>query len=323
MEFQKRFVPELEEKTVVSVRLSGVAFSVLLHDGEEMLANKVIVAVGISYFGHVPPALDAVPAEFVSHSSRHSVLDHFNGRRVAVVGGGASALDLAALLHEAGAAVQLIARKPTIRFHDPPDLKPKSGLEALLQPRTGIGPGWKLYFCAYLPWAFRLLPQGYRLAAVKKILGPAPGWFIKEKAVGKFPFLLGKTITSASLKDGEVRLELVNNAGVRETVSADDVIAATGYAVDLRRLEFLDTEVAKSIRCIEQSPILSSNFECSVPGLYFVGASAANTFGPLMRLPTEQDSQPDASRLNLQSHVFANRRRIRRLRRWKLRNTNT
>jgi hypothetical protein len=29
--------------------------------------------------------------------------------------------------------------------------------------------------------------------------------------------------------------------------------------------------------------VLSSMFESSVPGLYFVGLAAANTFGPLMR----------------------------------------
>jgi hypothetical protein len=31
------------------------------------------------------------------------------------------------------------------------------------------------------------------------------------------------------------------------------------------------------------APALSSNFESSIPGLYFVGATAANTFGPLLR----------------------------------------
>jgi hypothetical protein len=29
--------------------------------------------------------------------------------------------------------------------------------------------------------------------------------------------------------------------------------------------------------------MLSSNFESSIPGLYFAGVSAANSFGPVMR----------------------------------------
>jgi hypothetical protein len=34
---------------------------------------------------------------------------------------------------------------------------------------------------------------------------------------------------------------------------------------------------------VDGTPILSSDFESSVPGLYFVGLSAARTFGPVMR----------------------------------------
>jgi hypothetical protein len=76
---------------------------------------------------------------------------------------------------------------------------------------------------------------------------------------------------------------LQSRNGERRTLSADHVIAATGYSVDLRRLTFLNPEVLADIRSVEHTPVLSSNFESSVPGLYFVGAASANTFGPLVR----------------------------------------
>jgi hypothetical protein len=70
----------------------------------------------------------------------------------------------------------------------------------------------------------------------------------------------------------------------RETVVATDhVIAATGYKVDLRRLGFLGTELQTDLRMADYTPVLSPNFESSVPNLYFVGLAAANTFGPVMR----------------------------------------
>lgn len=283
LEFQKRFVPELEDKVVVSLTRSEQGFEIGLEDGETIAVRSVVVAIGISHFGHVPPALAALPEELVTHSSQHSTLDHFKGRAVAVVGAGASALDLAALLHEAGAAVQLIARKPAIRFHDPPDNKPQSLLQRLSHPSTGIGPGWKLYFCAYIPWAFRMLPQAKRLNAVKTILGPAPGWFIKDRVVGKIPFHLEANITQAKGQNGRVSLELTNSTGERKTVLVDHVIAATGYKVDLKRLAFLDSKLQSDVNTVGEMPVLSAAFESSVPGLYFVGTSAANTFGPLMR----------------------------------------
>src|SRR5437667_475398 len=282
LEFQKRFVPELENKVVVAIDRMDAGFRIVLDDGEEIIAGKVVIAVGISHFSCLPSALETLPREFVTHSSQHSALHRFKGREVAVIGAGASALDLAALLHKAGASVQLVARKPVIRFHDPPDSKPRTWLERARLPRTGIGPGWKLYFCAYAPWAFPYLPDEYRLRAVKKILGPAPGWFIKQDVVGKFPFHLGTNIAGAKIRTGRVHLDLADASGSKVLV-VDHVIAATGYKVDLQRLEFLDAAIRSDIRSVEESPVLSTNFESFIPGLYFVGTSAANTFGPLMR----------------------------------------
>ncbi len=257
--FQKRLVPEVENKLVVSLRRSPDGFEIALEDGDVVSARKVVMAVGISHFGYVPPVLSTLSEEFVSHSSKHSSLDYFHGREVAVVGAGASALDIAALLHQAGASVQLIARKPVIRFHDPPEQTAPSLFQRIRSPRTGIGPGWKLLFYARAPFAFHRLPERLRLKAVRRTLGPAPAWFIR------------------------VHLELTDSGGSRRTMTADHVIAATGYKVDLRRLAFLDADIQAGIQTVEQSPVLSPNFQSSVPGLYFVGASAANSFGPVLR----------------------------------------
>ena len=61
------------------------------------------------------------------------------------------------------------------------------------------------------------------------------------------------------------------------------IIAATGYKVDLHRLSFLSSDLLAQIRSVENSPCLSSDFQSSVPGLYFVGVAAANSFGPVLR----------------------------------------
>lgn len=282
LEFQKRFVPELENKLVTSIRRSSGGFEIHLENDEIVSARKIVIAVGLSFFENVPPVLSQLSDTFVTHSSRHNAPAQFAGREVVVVGAGASALDLAALLHQAGASVQLVARKPVIRFHDPAQI-PRPLMDRIHYPMTGIGPGWKLVFCAYAPLVFRQLPEQVRLDAVRRILGPAPGWFIKPQVVGKIPFNLGVDISKAEVSHGRVSLELTDQTGARRTLAADHVIAATGYKVDLRRLTFFDPEIQTKIRSVEQTPVLSSNFESSVPGLYFVGTSAANTFGPLMR----------------------------------------
>lgn len=282
LEFQKRLVPNLETKQVLSVRCSSDSFQIQLENDESLVARRVIVAVGISHFGYLPPVLAELPEQFVTHSSQHNQLEGFRGKQVAIVGAGASALDLAALLHQAGASVQLIARKPSIRFHDPPTGKPRTFAQRLKLPLTGIGSGWKLFFYTQTPHLFHLLPESTRLAAVRKTLGPAPGWFVKEEVVGHVPFHLGAEIRSAKIEGERVALEIASIQGTK-FLTFDHVIAATGYRVNLARLQFLDSDLAQAIKSVEQTPVLSLSFESSVPGLYFVGTSAANSFGPLMR----------------------------------------
>jgi lysine/ornithine N-monooxygenase len=279
--FQKKFVPGLEIKMVISVHKSPTGFELALDTGERIFARKVVVAVGISRFAYLPPVLSGIPNDLLSHSSAHHNLEAFRGRDVAVVGAGASALDLAALLHETGASVQVLARRSVVRFHDPP--QPRSIVDRILRPMTVIGAGRQLYFYANAPWLFRYLPERLRLDRVRKTLGPAPGWFVKEKVVGKVPLHLGLDITAARITNDRVCLTATDEAGNGKTFESDHIIAATGYRIDLQRLGFLDSAMSEKIRLTDRSPALSSNFESSVSGLYFVGVAAANTFGPLMR----------------------------------------
>jgi len=83
---------------------------------------------------------------------------------------------------------------------------------------------------------------------------------------------------------GRLELEMWNSAtGTVRTAIVDKIVAGTGYEPDLDVLPFLDRSLSARIRRIERSPKLNVHFESSVPGLYFVGAAAAFSFGPLLR----------------------------------------
>ena len=283
LEFQKRYVPELENKLVVSLKRTAKGYEVGLEDGEVTIARKVVVAVGLTHYEYVPPVLASLPQTHASHSSRHRTVDRFKDREVLVVGAGSSAFDLAALLHQAGARVGVVTRRTQVRFFDPPPPIPTSFFGRLRNPVCGLGRGWKLYLCANAPLVFRRMPEQFRLDKVRRVLGPSPSWFIKPEVVGKVALHLGLSIKGANVQNGTVRLQLADATGSEKTLEAEHVIAATGYQVDLRRLPFLDSEDLARVHSIEHTPVLSSNFESSLPGLYFVGTSAANTFGPLLR----------------------------------------
>ncbi|MGB9266951.1 MAG: NAD(P)-binding domain-containing protein [Terriglobales bacterium] len=282
--FRERMLPELEDKQVISLDRAPGGFVLGLEDGETVAAQRVVLAVGITHFEYVPSNLANLSPQFLSHSFRHADPGVLKGRNVVVIGGGASAIDLAALLHEAGADVQLVARQPELKFHSTPTGKPRSAWQQVRHPKSGLGPGLRSRFYADAPGLFHHLPEQFRLEIVEKSLGPSAGWFVKDK-MAQVPCLLGYTPERAEVLDGnhEVRLHLRAADGSERKVVTGHIIAATGYKVNLDRLTFLNSEIRSRIKTAKGSPVLSSSFESSMPGIYFVGLAAANSFGPVMR----------------------------------------
>jgi len=281
--FKDRMVPELEDKLVAKVDRLSRGFLLQLEDGETVHARQVVLAVGITHFAYVPENLAEMPAEFLSHSARHHELEPFRGRDVVVIGGGSSAMDLAGLLHESAAHVQLVSRRGELKFHSQPTGKPRSRWQQVRHPQSGLGPGMRSRFFANSPLAFHYLPERLRVEAVRRSLGPSGGWFIRDKVIGKVSLHLGCVPRGAQVQNGRVHLNVRAADGSEREIVTEHVIAATGYRVDLERLKFLSSEIRSRLKTVQGSPVLSSSFESSVPGIYFVGVAAANSFGPVMR----------------------------------------
>jgi pyruvate/2-oxoglutarate dehydrogenase complex dihydrolipoamide dehydrogenase (E3) component len=97
------------------------------------------------------------------------------------------------------------------------------------------------------------------------------------------PQLLGHSVQGAEVRDNKVHVHTQGHDGVEREIRADHIIAATGYKVNLERLTFVVSEIRARMNTLAGTPVLSSTCESSVPGLYFVGIAAANSFGPVMR----------------------------------------
>jgi thioredoxin reductase len=281
--FQKRFVPDLERRHITNLGRNESGFELQLDDGQTITASQVVVAVGIGHFPHVPDELKPLGVVHLSHSSQHADLGAFCGRRVIVVGAGASAVDLAALLHRAGSSVRLVARRGRIDFHAPPGPGPRRISDRLRRPRSGLGLGWRSRLCEDAPLLFHMMPRGFRVRTVRQHLGPAAGWFVREQVERCVPLFLGRQIVESGASTSGVWLRIAAANGDKDILEADHVIAATGYRVDLRRLGFLTHSTLDQLRMVGHTPALSSCFETSLPGLFFIGPAAANCFGPLLR----------------------------------------
>ncbi|ADW71229.1 NAD(P)-binding domain-containing protein [Granulicella tundricola] len=281
LEFQKRFVPQLDPRHVTRVERHEKGFKVVVEDGEFVVACGVICATGVMHYPYLPEPLKVLHSKLVTHSSEHTEFSEFAGLSVAVIGAGSSAMHTAALLSEAGAEVTVVTRRSKIIFHDSPTGGRRSLVERVLHPTSKLGPGLRSFFAEHAPLSFHRLPVDLRLKIVQKHLGPSSAGHLRSRVEGKAKLLLQRQITSAKAVEQCVQLELEGPDG-RETIDVRRVVAATGYHVDLKRLRFLEP-LLKEIECNHKSPLLDHELQSSVPGLYFVGLPAAASFGPLLR----------------------------------------
>jgi hypothetical protein len=118
---------------------------------------------------------------------------------------------------------------------------------------------------------------------VRKVLGPAGAWWLRDRVVGEVDLRVGGRIEAASVSDGRVTLRWRGLNSEMAELAVDHVLAATGYRVNLDANDFLDPDLVGRLKRVAGSPRLSASFESSAPGLFFTGLSAAATFGPLLR----------------------------------------
>jgi thioredoxin reductase len=278
--FQKRTVPDLDRRRVVGIEIASKGFRVTLNDADFVQVQRVIVATGISLFARRPPQFSGLPSTLVSHSSEHRNLKRFVGQRMAVIGAGQSALETAALLHELGAEVEVLARQPRVHWLDQKMrwLKSEANpIRPLLYPPTDVGPPG-LNLIVARPDLFKRLPRLLQEKIAYRSIRPAgSGWLVPR--VRNMQITTGVEVKAAR-PDGE-RVSLTLWDGAKRCV--DHVMLATGYQVDISRYEFLSPGVLRTLHVNYGYPELTAGFESSVPGLHFVGAPAARSFGPLCR----------------------------------------
>jgi len=283
LDMQRRLLPMVETAQVASVEREGDGFALSLGSGQRFRARKVICAVGLGYFANIPKALARFPNYFVSHTSDHSSYSGWDRKEAIVLGGGQSALEAAAALHEARAHVQIAVRAPDVYFASPPTEGPRRLRERLKTPASVLGPGWLNFTLQRAPLWPHLLPDARRVRLTRNHLGPWGAWWVRERVEGRVPVLGNVEIASAREDCSRLRVRLRERNGREREIAVDHVVCGTGYVADVSRLPFLSPDLADDICSIERAPRLSRKFESSVPGLYFVGQAASLSFGPLFR----------------------------------------
>jgi FAD-dependent urate hydroxylase len=276
--FQHRVFDSIDTRQVVRVERVSEGFRLELGDGDVQEARRVVVAAGIAPFAWTPPAFDELPRELASHTSQERDLTRFAGRSVVVVGGGQSALESAALLAEAGAEVEVIVRAPRIYFlRRVPRLHRLGPVTRLVFAPAEVGPAG-ISRLVSMPNVYRRFPRRLQDKMSVRSLRPAgAAWLVTR--VADVPIRLSRRVVWAQELSGQLKLGLDDGS----TRTCDHVLLATGYQVDIRGYSFLPKPLLDRIDLRRGYPRLRRGFESSMPGLHFLGAPAAWSYGPLMR----------------------------------------
>ena len=277
--FQRQVAPDLNTRRVQRLEQRPGGFRLVMTEGDSIDAQRVVIAAGIGRFARRPSVFDGISRALVSHSSEHAGFQDFARRSVIVVGGGQSAIESAALLHEAGAEVELLMRSSTIRwlrrsalFHNK-----YNPLRRILYHRADVGPALLSQLVSRPDWFRRLPPATQQKAAQRSIRPAASGWLIPR--VREVHITTGRHVLSATARGNQLCITLDDGSSRR----VDHVLLGTGYSIDVSRYEFLSSEIMHSLSQVQGYPQLARDFESSIPGLHFIGAPAAWSFGPLMR----------------------------------------
>jgi cation diffusion facilitator CzcD-associated flavoprotein CzcO len=275
--FQSQAVPVVDRRRIERVESTDPGFRFTLSDGEIWTSRRFIIAAGIKAFAVRPQVFASIPSPMVLHSSDQRDLTQFTGKRIVVVGAGQSALECAALIHETGGDVEVIARQPAVHWLGwRARLQRLRPLAKLLYAPTDVGPAGVSQIVAR-PDLVKYFPRSVQDKFRSRSLRPAGSRWLQARFNG-IPITAGRQVVSAALKGSALNLNL-DDGEFREV---DYVVTGTGYRVNIANYPFLAPELLAKVDKVDGFPRLRRGLESSVPGLHFLGAPASWTFGPLM-----------------------------------------
>jgi len=275
--YQRRAVPDVDLRHVARLEQNGRGFLVSLSDGEQFTSRRVVVAGGIGPFAYRPKEFSAIPRELASHAVDHNDLSKFKGKKVAIIGGGQSALESAALLKEAGAEPEVLVREASLNWVGLHARLHRLGpLSKLLYSNRDVGPAGISRLVA-APHVFRRFPREFQDKVAYRAIRPAGAAWLQPR-LKDVTISLGRRVVEAAERGSRVWLKL-DDATERVV---DHCFLATGFQIDLSRYGFLPPSLLAQLRTVNGFPVLTRGFESTMQGLHFVGKTASWSFGPLL-----------------------------------------
>lgn len=248
----------IEKKHITYVLKNKHFFELKTEKGDHYQAKNVVVAVGLTNAKYIPSNLSSLPEDLVFHSSDYTDFRKFKNKHVLVIGGGQSAWESAALLHQANAKVELAYRRPK-------RLSPDKNMNA-----KQLELADKYYYFS--------LQEKEKIR--KYFERPTVSDFLVPLVEGKVTQRPNTFITQVLVKENNL-LDVTFNDN--SNIVVEHILAATGFRFSVKNLPFLKSMINKIKVNDIGEPIVNENFESTVSHLFFAGPATAYSHGPTFR----------------------------------------
>jgi FAD-dependent urate hydroxylase len=243
-------------------------YTATLDDGSQVQANQVLLALGFSHFKHYPHELiEKLPPGSYAHTCDAVDLEFYRGKRALIIGGRQSAFEWAALMNEKGSnEIHITHRHATPKFTEPD----WSWVQPMVR-RTLRDHGWwrtlsyeEQETVRYDFWSVgRLTLEAWLDARVHK-----PNIHIHEKTA---------IVSVKARRDSTFDVLLDDGA----SINVQHFVLATGYRPNMQNVAFLDpATILNPLETFDGYPVLDTEFQTGLAGLYMTGLAASRDFGP-------------------------------------------
>ena len=247
--FQRQAVPEIDRRRITRIERNSHGFRVTLNDGEQLQSRRVVIAAGIGSFARRPQPFEGLPSELATHVSDQRDVRRFVGKRVAIIGAGQSALESAALIHEAGGEVEVIVRAPNVHWLGWRARLQKLGpIAKLLYSPFDIGPAGISRIVA-VPDSVKYFPRSVQDAFRRRALRPAGARWLVDR-FKTIPISTGRFVESAELSGRQATTATER----REFPRSGPRTPRYGLSGGCYALSVLSTRVKRSIGAGERIP---------------------------------------------------------------------
>jgi hypothetical protein len=280
--FRRKFVPELDEHDVARIELADGGVRLTTATGDEVQARAAVLALGVTPFPRVPPALAASGDPRIRIVLERSGYEDLAGKRVAVIGAGNNGVESALLAHRADASVELLVRSRVRWFTEREPYTPRGAVRQrlydLAYPVVGFGPPPINRFAIH-PDAFARLPLAARMRLNARLLRPGAAPWLREHVEGVIPISEGVEVQRVESRPDDLLLTLSDGT----TREVDACIVACGFTFSREGLTMLAPELRSRIAVEGGWPVLDRSFRSSIPQILMVGFPAEGRFGAISR----------------------------------------